>query len=101
MDEHYRQLVVYWRDAHARSPFPRVCCTVCPRQQAGVHARATLPPHSLVLVACVEPRGEKPRESKKNVLNPFEGKEVRTAQVEDDPMNQTIKMAPPSGLFRR
>jgi len=68
MDEHYRQLVVYWRDAHARSPFPRVCCTVCPRQQAGVHARATLFLTAWCLLRAWNP-GERSRASRRRMCS--------------------------------
>lgn len=58
MDDHYRQLVIYWRDAYAR--------------------------------------GERPRESRKNVHDPFgtSDAKVYTSAADEGPMNQTIKMAP-------
>ena len=58
MDQHYRQLVVYWREAYSR--------------------------------------GERPRESRKNVHDPLGAREaaVYTSSADEGPMNQTIKMAP-------
>ena len=41
MDEHYRQLVVYWRDAYARFASPSIATSSFPDQQADAHA--TLP----------------------------------------------------------